>query len=301
MSGLYEFSPLPGQRHDLVILVRFAKGTDPRRLLSELRSLTGGDTHKLAEAKGRTWGLTVSVAPSGVDDHLARVEAAIDVHGSTCGGAAWGAEMIEARLCPCPSSRQESGAAACLEIALRPGENHSGQSIFLRRGRAFGTGEHPSTQLALQALEDFFAGPRSGSGLEVLDVGCGTGVLAIAAARLGAAKILAVDCDGEAIAEARRNVSLNRLSRRIRLEQAAPPMLDGSYHLICANVAAAALHGMVQDLPRLLRGDGHLIVSGIQARQEADLLARFERAGLRAERPAYRMRTWRAWRLKAAG
>jgi ribosomal protein L11 methyltransferase len=134
--------------------------------------------------------------------------------------------------------------------------------IRLDPGMAFGTGMHPTTQLCLEALEDLVV-----PGMEVIDVGCGSGILAIAALQLGAGRATGVDIDPEAVRIARENANLNGVGA---LAEFRPGSLQDllsegrSAPLVCANILAVVLRQMLSEgLANLLRPGGHLVLSGI--------------------------------------
>ncbi len=191
--------------------------------------------------------------------------------------------------------------------------------VVLDPGMAFGTGQHPTTRLCLELLEEALGkfgvhssgfrvagSKRSGRdvrsmnyklrtinrGPSVLDLGTGSGVLAIAAIRFGASAVLAVDTDGIACRAAAENVRRNGGGGRIvvargSLEAAGRRAFD----LILANLTAAALAGLAPRLARSLRSGGRLIVSGVLADQEAFVTAALGRCGVIRER-ARRRRGW---------
>jgi ribosomal protein L11 methyltransferase len=131
--------------------------------------------------------------------------------------------------------------------------------IELDPGAAFGTGAHPSTTLCLEALEDLVT-----SGTKVLDVGTGSGILAIAAGRLGAGKVLGVDTDPIAVRVANENVALNRLSHTITIvEGTASKGEFGAYDIVVANIIANVLINLAEALHGALQPGGRLITSGI--------------------------------------
>lgn len=139
-------------------------------------------------------------------------------------------------------------------------------TITLDPGMAFGTGLHPSTQLCLQALEDLVW-----PGMRILDVGTGSGILAIAAAKLGAGDVLAVDIDEVAVRTARENVSLNGVSQVVRLRQGSVEEARGGvFDGVLANILAEVIAELAPDLAAHTADDGWLVVSGIiEARRPA--------------------------------
>lgn len=165
-------------------------------------------------------------------------------------------------------------------------EVHAGRKVIvLHEGGAFGSGRHPSTVLSLEALEQAWRSgllPSPTPGWNALDVGTGTGILAIAAAYLGA-EVVAVDIDDRAVAEAQRNLCLNGLQGRVRVEERPLGLVKGRFRLVLANVALPAQLELAPCLNRLLLPGGVAIVSGFLV-ADADALAdRYEREGLQAE------------------
>jgi ribosomal protein L11 methyltransferase len=145
--------------------------------------------------------------------------------------------------------------------------------VRIEPGMAFGTGTHETTRLCLAAIEKYFAG---GS---FFDVGTGTGILAIAAAKLfPAARIEAYDTDPEAIAIARENARLNGVAERIMFRVGTIEESTASADLVCANLTA----GMIDDLlcSLLAVTCGRLILSGILDSQAERLIARAQEGGM---------------------
>ena len=163
------------------------------------------------------------------------------------------------------------------EYAAQPGET----VITIYPGMAFGTGRHASTLLCLRALEQVWEEqpPRSGSPWQVLDVGTGTGILALAAARYGA-EVLAIDLDPEAVAAALENVRLNNLIDRVWVEETPLASLRQQFGLIMANITAPDLLQLADALTARLLNDGVLIISGFLAEDAPRLAARYQGLGL---------------------
>jgi ribosomal protein L11 methyltransferase len=154
--------------------------------------------------------------------------------------------------------------------------------LALDPGMAFGTGLHPTTRLCLAALEDA-AERGSLDGARVLDVGCGSGILAIAAARLGAAVILGVDTDPIAVEATVANARRNRLVRRIRARLGSLPSGEPAHDVVLANLIASILITLAVPLAAELRPGGLLLASGIFGDREAEVAAAFRGAGLTVE------------------
>jgi ribosomal protein L11 methyltransferase len=141
---------------------------------------------------------------------------------------------------------------------------------------AFGTGDHPTTATCLRLLCDMpLAGRR------VLDLGCGTGILALAAKRLGATRVLAVDFDPEAVAAAKRNARRNGVRGVVfeRRDVLAWTPDEPPFDLILANIFADVLTASFPKMKRLLAPGGTLILSGILHTSAPDLLAEGRRCG----------------------
>ncbi len=147
--------------------------------------------------------------------------------------------------------------------------------IRLIPGAAFGLGNHPSTRLALRGLDRAMPGiPGTDA---ALDIGTGSGVLAMAAVGLGMASALALDTEGCARAEAGRNLALNRMENRIRVSDQAVEELAGSYPLILANLRYPTLMGLYPNIHRLCRASGGVVVSGVKSDESQDLIETYSR------------------------
>jgi ribosomal protein L11 methyltransferase len=141
--------------------------------------------------------------------------------------------------------------------------------ISIQPSMGFGTGHHPSTRLCLSLLQDL-----SVTDLEVLDVGTGSGVLAIAAARLGAGHVVAIDVDEDALIAARENIDRNDVGRLVVATRADAAQMAGAgpaagFDVVLANLTGATLAGLSSTMSRLTGPRGVLIASGFTI-DEAD-------------------------------
>jgi ribosomal protein L11 methyltransferase len=139
--------------------------------------------------------------------------------------------------------------------------------VRLRPGAAFGVGRHPTTRLALQGIEFALRGDgaaRSRAGSRVLDIGTGSGVLAIAAVKLGIENGVGLDIDPCAVAEASHNVRLNGLAGRIAISDRSIEGLDGLFSLVVANLRLPTLARLAAPIAALTMPGGALVVSGVQ-------------------------------------
>jgi len=152
--------------------------------------------------------------------------------------------------------------------------------IEIDPGMAFGTGQHHSTAMCLEALEDLFI-RAPGAPREVLDVGTGTGILGIAAAKLGANKVVGLDIDENAVAIAIENAALNRVAERLAITNSDVFTLPGTFDLIMANLTAKLLTELHRCLTSLLAPGGSLIISGILDWQGPEIEACFSHPPLR--------------------
>jgi ribosomal protein L11 methyltransferase len=143
---------------------------------------------------------------------------------------------------------------------------------------AFGTGHHPTTALCIEAIEEIVEGEHVGS---VLDVGTGSGILALAALTMGVPQAVGLDIDPPALKVAAENARLNHLEDRLKLTPGGPEAVDGHWPLVVANVLAAPLIDMAPILVRRLAKSGHLILSGIPSSLESEVRKAYQRCGVR--------------------
>ena len=144
-------------------------------------------------------------------------------------------------------------------------------------GMAFGTGSHETTRLVIGLLEKYVK-----SGERVLDVGCGSGILAICASKLGAGLCRAYDIDPVAVKVARENIK-DSGQKNITCDQSdllrQVDIHDGGYDIICANIVADIIIRMTPDVGRYLNDDGVLLASGIILERAGDVISCFESNG----------------------
>ena len=163
--------------------------------------------------------------------------------------------------------------------------------LALDPGMAFGTGLHPTTRLCLAEIEaladegrlETGRGGAAPEGVRVLDVGCGSGILAIASVRLGAASAVACDVDSIAVEATTSNARRNRLARRVRAIPGSVPTGRGPFDVVLANLVASLLIALARDLAAEVRPGGVLVASGIFVDREADVRSALAKAGLAVE------------------
>jgi len=156
--------------------------------------------------------------------------------------------------------------------------------LRLDPGLTFGTGAHPSTRMCLEAMEEL-----APSASHVLDLGCGSGILAIAALCLGAKDALGCDIDEKAPRIALENAALNGVENRLAVltgDASADPVLrqamgEKRYDIVFLNIVADVIIALSRDVPRWLRDGGTLIVSGVIDGREPEVQNALETAGLR--------------------
>lgn len=175
----------------------------------------------------------------------------------------------------------------------RPPDEDGRLGLVIERGEAFGDGRHATTQVALELLETLV--PADGGGM--LDVGTGTGILAIAAARLGMSPIVATDIDPAVLEEARANARANGVEDELALVLTEALPAGGCYELICANILVPVLHALMPELERALAPSGRLALAGFIEKDEAALLARAAACGLTLVRRAS-VRGWSGLELR---
>ncbi|GAA0557140.1 50S ribosomal protein L11 methyltransferase [Halomonas salifodinae] len=160
-------------------------------------------------------------------------------------------------------------------------------NLLLDPGLAFGTGTHPTTALCLEWLDGLaVAGELEAKA--VLDVGCGSGILAIAALKLGASRAVGTDIDPQALQASRDNAERNAIAEA-RLTLCYPEQLEeGPFPVVVANILAGPLVELAPTIADQVAPGGHLVLSGILAQQAEEVLVAYEAQGLVMEPPVER-------------
>lgn len=175
----------------------------------------------------------------------------------------FGPQRIGERLWLQPSWQQAASQPGDVVLTIDP-EN------------AFGSGDHETTRLVLTILERRLQGGES-----VLDVGCGSGVLSIAAVRLGAASAVAIDIEEDAVAVTRRNAELNGVVSEVRVSSQPLAAVSGTFDVVLANIETRVLVDMHEALAAKMAPGGFLVLSGILRHERDDLLAVYHSMELR--------------------
>ena len=156
-------------------------------------------------------------------------------------------------------------------------------AVRIDPGMSFGTGHHATTRMCLEALEAFLDQWRGDAGPRVLDVGTGTGILAIAAGVLGAERVVAVDTDPEACAGAMKNLALNHTRDRVQVLHGGVEALRPGmpFDLLMANLDTRTLCPVLNTLKVLVAPQARLVISGILIEEEGTVKASVKASGLR--------------------
>ena len=156
--------------------------------------------------------------------------------------------------------------------------------IDIAGGAAFGSGAHPTTCLVLRGLDHLFSEDRFAehkSPLTGLDLGTGTGILAIAMAKLGVQEVIGIDIDACAVSEATQNILLNGLAEQVSISDTPLEELTSQYSVIAANIAYPSLKRMAPLLSERTQKDGVLILSGFLTSAAENLCETYAEYGLR--------------------
>jgi ribosomal protein L11 methyltransferase len=169
------------------------------------------------------------------------------------------------------------GQHIVIKPTWREFEANSGDIIIeIDPGMAFGTGLHPTTQMCLEILEEMVQ-----PGMRVLDLGTGSGILALIAAKLGARSVLALDTDPVAVAAAGENVRRNRVATAVTVGRGSLDQATGTYDLVVVNILAKVILALADEgLAERVRPGGLWVTAGLIESQVADVVATLEANGL---------------------
>lgn len=169
--------------------------------------------------------------------------------------------------------------------------------LKLNPGMAFGTGQHDTTRLCIKLLE-----ANIHSGESVLDVGCGSGILAITALLLGANHAKGADIDEMAVKTAKENAALNSTEDKAEFYTGtlnSVPELNGKYDVICMNIVADVIIGLLNDVKEYMTAGAHIIISGVIDEREKDVERALKQNGFKI-RKRLSGSCWRAFDCTAA-
>ena len=159
-----------------------------------------------------------------------------------------------------------------------PSSAHGRPYLIIDPGGKFGTGTHPTTRICLSILEGILREEQS-----VLDIGTGTGILAIYAATRAAREVIAIDLDFEACKVCRRNIMQNGLDQKVRLINGRVEALSDRrlFDIVVANLEANTLTGVLPALRERAQPDGLIVISGVPAVAQSEFLSLLEKASLK--------------------
>lgn len=239
-AGIWDCTDIPEQQETAVVTVKAYLPLD--EALAEKRRLL---SVRLAELSARG----VNIEPAAVSE-----QTVADEDWAESWKKYFHVEKVGSRIVIQPS--WESYEPQPQEVVLR-----------LDPGTAFGTGTHPTTIMCLQALERLVR-----PGMKIFDVGTGSGVLAMAAMKLGAGQVTAVDSDGAALQVARENIGQNGLADAITVKESdLMAQVEGRADLVTANIIADVIIRLFADIDAHLEPGGVLLASGIIADRAADV------------------------------
>ena len=174
-------------------------------------------------------------------------------------------------------------------------ENNDNRTILqIDPGAAFGTGTHATTSLCLDMLQNYVD-----DNTEMLDIGCGSGILAVASVLLGAKTAVGVDIDAQSVKTARENAEINGVTDKTEfIVGDLAERVKGKYSVVCANIVADVVIRLLESVKNYMKEDAVLIVSGIIDLREKDVLNAAEKHGFTVTEKRYKD-NWCAFALKA--
>jgi ribosomal protein L11 methyltransferase len=200
-----------------------------------------------------------------------------EIHNLSRSTADWVKSIVQKKPIPI------RGRLRIVNFEPEPGRSSDGDMIFVPASLAFGTGEHATTAGCLRLLCDII--PAHHRDWSFLDVGTGTGILALAAARLGAGRVDAIDADAVAVRTAKQNARLNGLSRKLRIWRQDVLQFEPNsvYDVVTANLYSALLRQALPQLVKAADQGGFLIFSGILRDQKDEIKEWLRGSGLELE------------------
>ncbi len=173
-------------------------------------------------------------------------------------------------------------------------DNKAGRTVLnIDPGAAFGTGTHATTSLCLELLQSFIT-----EDTQMLDIGCGSGILALASVLLGGKSAFGVDIDAQSVKTARENAEINGISHKARFEIGdLTSAVTEKYGVICANIVADVIIRLLPDVGSFMEEKGVLIVSGIIDIRKDDVLKAVEENGFKVTQERYK-ENWCAFVLE---
>jgi ribosomal protein L11 methyltransferase len=243
--------PEPEPQDERVLNAYFPSGTEDEKHLSELQSYINNLAELFPELKKPTFNTEVIIDPQ------------------------WG-EVWKRFFKPLRITKN---------IIVKPSwERYSATGretvIEIDPGMAFGTGQHPSTSMCIEAMEEILLKDRTFQKWRVLDVGTGTGILGISAAKLGASSVMCVDIDDQAVEIAHKNVAVNHVGDRVVIVNSDVAKIKGTFELIVANLTAETLIKIKSHLVKMMEKGGYLVISGIFEKNRQDVEKAFTRDDL---------------------
>ncbi len=164
-------------------------------------------------------------------------------------------------------------------------ENKDNRTLLhIDPGAAFGTGTHATTSLCLKLLENYVD-----KDIEMLDIGCGSGILAIASVLLGAKKAIGVDIDAQSVKTARENAEINKISDKTEfIHGDLANKVSGKYKVVCANIVADIIIRLFENVSDFMEETSVLIISGIIDLRKDDVLTKAQEFGFKVIREEYK-------------
>ncbi len=268
----------PGQGRFLRVVIQGVNLEEARQLVARPYSIDALDSDLIR--------LTLAANAGSIDELLREVVEELPSRASILD-----AGFVEA----VESAEQTLEISADLKVRFFEGDSALDSSgderdLVIRGGISFGSGFHPTTRMCLELIDNVFHGPKPPG--KALDVGTGSGILALAAGRLGAREIVAVEIDLQAALEARENIRRNRAEAKILIVRGSIRAVRGEFDLVTANLAPGPLFSLADELPGLVKPGGLMIVSGFFDAQRERLLSRLN-GGLLVE--SRREQGWNAF------